>query len=311
MAAQRLATAAWGSWQQAARTAPLPANGIISAPSVVGSETAATTCSPGRRLRAVARQLRRGGLVRLDVTRRHPEPPRRPRPASNGPLQVFARFTDGAIWSLTAQPNGSWQGSQWTSLGGYATQGPGALAENNVFTVGAGGFLYHKWLDASGWHGWDTTTPLSLDAPYFDAEWTWMGSYATWRAAMMVLALPGKHPRPHAARPAAQTPGFTALINQCRAPRRSPPPRPASSPPAYDQYFRDVCSLEVTLPAIAPPVPPGLAAVPVRHRGELAAPPTGPATTRRPSRIRADLLERGPRPGRPAASSLARRPRLI
>ena len=126
---------------------------------------------------------------------------------------MFARFTDDTIWSLTAQPNGSWQGSQWTSLGGYATQGPGALAENNVFTVGVNGFLYHKWLDAAGWHGWDTTTPISLDAPYFDDEWTWMGSYATWRAAMMCRAYPENILDP-ALRPLqAQTPGFSSLVN--------------------------------------------------------------------------------------------------
>jgi Tc toxin complex TcA C-terminal TcB-binding domain len=245
-----------GAWQQAARVGPLPAGGLRSAPTVVGSGGSydvfvmggdSALWHTGFDGAAWSGWTSLGGTLTsapsaTDV---------------NGPLEVFARFNDNTIRSLTAQPNGSFQGSQWTSLAGYATQGPGALAENNVFTVGTGGVLYHKWLDADGWHGWDTTTPLSQNAPHFDAEWTWMGSYATWRAAILVFLHPENILDPALRDLQTQTPGFQQLIDSVQGTAALTPAKAAQFAGAYDQYFRDVCSLDVTLSCAVPPVPPG------------------------------------------------------
>ena len=84
-----------------------------------------------------------------------------------------------------------------------------------------------------------------------------MGSYATWRAAMMCLLYPENILDP-ALRRAAQTPGFTALIQSVQGTASLTAAQASQFAAAYDTYFRDVCSLEVTLVrASAPPVPPG------------------------------------------------------
>ena len=36
-------------------------------------------------------------------------------------------------------------------------------------------------------------SPLSLVSDYFDEEWKWIGSYATWRSAMFVIPLSRKY----------------------------------------------------------------------------------------------------------------------
>jgi pSer/pThr/pTyr-binding forkhead associated (FHA) protein len=246
----------WGGWVQAARTAPLPAYGIASAPCVTGTNGSYDIFVQGGD--SALWHTSYDGAAWTGWTSLGGTLTSAPSATSaNGPLQVFARFTDNAIWSLTTQPDGSWAGSQWTSLGGFATYGPGALAENNVFAVSAAGALEHKWLDAQGWHGWYTTTPLSLNAPYFDAEWAWIGSYSTWRAAMMVRFYPENILDPAVRSASTQTPGFTALVSAVQNSASLSLTQATQFAATYDTYFRDVCSLEVTLSCSAPPVPPG------------------------------------------------------
>jgi hypothetical protein len=231
----------WAAWQQAARAAPLPTGGIASAPSVTGTGGSYDMFVTGgdSALWHTGYNGAWAGWQSLGGTLTSA-----PSATSvNGPLQVVARSTDDAIWSLTTQPAGGWAGSQWTSLGGYASQGPGALAVNNIFAAGAEGALEHKWLAAGSWNGWQTTTALSLDAPAFDAEWTWMGSYATWRAAILVFLYPENILDP--ALRDQKTPGFQTLIQSVQDTASLTAAQAQQLACTYDGYFRDVCSIGV------------------------------------------------------------------
>ncbi|MGW7106552.1 Tc toxin subunit A-related protein [Streptomyces xanthophaeus] len=83
---------------------------------------------------------------------------------------------------------------------------------------------------------------LFLEAPQFDAEWKWIGSYATWRAAMFVqlwpenLLLPALHD--------PQTPAFAALLAQLGS-RPATPELAKAAATGYGRYLEDVCSLEL------------------------------------------------------------------
>ncbi|MCQ3976648.1 MAG: hypothetical protein DPW09_24715, partial [Anaerolineae bacterium] len=89
------------------------------------------------------------------------------------------------------------------------------------------------------------TQPLGLDLgrQAFDEDWRWLGSYATWRAAMLVflypenLLLPNLRPK--------QTPAFKQLVEDLSANRRLKPDQAQAAADKYAAYFRDVCSLEI------------------------------------------------------------------
>jgi hypothetical protein len=87
----------------------------------------------------------------------------------------------------------------------------------------------------------DTFPNLKLVAPDFDEEWKWIGSYATWRAAMFVFLYPENILLPSLRR--VQTPGFVDLIEELRGVRKLTPLRARQAAERYAAYFRDVCSL--------------------------------------------------------------------
>jgi Tc toxin complex TcA C-terminal TcB-binding domain/Putative peptidoglycan binding domain len=82
---------------------------------------------------------------------------------------------------------------------------------------------------------------LTLDADSFDAEWTWIGSYVTWRAATLVFIYPERVLRPSLRR--SQTPGFAALLATARAGSGVDRESAVQQATAYGSYFADVCSL--------------------------------------------------------------------
>ncbi|GEO13531.1 neuraminidase-like domain-containing protein [Microvirga aerophila] len=84
--------------------------------------------------------------------------------------------------------------------------------------------------------------PLKLVSDEFDEEWKWLGSYATWRAAMFVFLYPENILAPVLLRP--QTPAFAQLIQGTRATRLSPD-QACHLARSYTDYFADVCSLEI------------------------------------------------------------------
>ncbi|MBI3969614.1 MAG: hypothetical protein HY329_28560, partial [Chloroflexi bacterium] len=87
----------------------------------------------------------------------------------------------------------------------------------------------------------DTFPDLALEADDFDEEWRWIGSYQTWRAAMLVFLYPENILLPGLRR--WQTPAFGAMVETLRANRRLTPRAASHIAGAYADYFRDVCSL--------------------------------------------------------------------
>ena len=78
---------------------------------------------------------------------------------ANGVIDVFARGTDGALWSKSTTNGGaSW--SSWHSIGGQLASGtgPAADAQNanslDVFIRGTDNTLWHKSLQGSTWSTW-------------------------------------------------------------------------------------------------------------------------------------------------------------
>lgn len=86
----------------------------------------------------------------------------------------------------------------------------------------------------------DGTITLT-DGEYFDNEWQWMGSYTSWKAAIMVFLYPENVLRPTFRK--QQSPGFEAFIDAVRD-AGSPVAQNIIEPLAdYQEYFRDICSL--------------------------------------------------------------------
>lgn len=83
---------------------------------------------------------------------------------------------------------------------------------------------------------------LSLVSDFFDEEWKWIGSYATWRSAMFVFLYPENILQPSLLKD--KTPGFDELIKSTRTPRINPQTA-CQNAEIYAEYFRDVCSLEI------------------------------------------------------------------
>ena len=84
---------------------------------------------------------------------------------------------------------------------------------------------------------------LTLQAPRFDEEWTWIGSYATWRSAMFVFLYPENLLLPNLKR--YKTPAFANLIEKLRSNRRLTPEKACEAARDYADYVKDVCSLTV------------------------------------------------------------------
>lgn len=75
----------------------------------------------------------------------------------------------------------------------------------------------------------------------FDEAWTWIGSYATWRAAIFVFLYPENILLPSLKR--RQTPAFRQLTDDFRGTPRLSATRFAASLTRFYDYFNDVCGL--------------------------------------------------------------------
>jgi hypothetical protein len=84
---------------------------------------------------------------------------------------------------------------------------------------------------------------LELQAPDFDEEWKWLGSFATWRAAMMVFIYPENILIPTLRR--RQTPAFRDLVQRLRVTSKLTSQGACHAAIEYARYFRDVMNLEV------------------------------------------------------------------
>ncbi|MEO8290037.1 MAG: PA14 domain-containing protein [Gaiellaceae bacterium] len=95
---------------------------------------------------------------------------------------------------------------------------------------------------------------LALDAPDFDREWRWLGSFSSWRAAMLVFIYPENTLRPSLRR--RRTPAFDAMLDRLRS-RFGVSAKDALAEAAeYAKYFTDVSTLEfAALAATSGPYP--------------------------------------------------------
>ena len=84
---------------------------------------------------------------------------------------------------------------------------------------------------------------LTLDADDFEEEWRWVGSYATWRAAMFVFAYPENILLPSFRK--YKTTAFAKLIRDLRSNRNLTPGQACVVAKEYSDYFRDVCNLDL------------------------------------------------------------------
>lgn len=84
-------------------------------------------------------------------------------------------------------------------------------------------------------------TAWDIDDPAFDDTWQWLGTYATWNAAMQVFLHPQRALRPTLRR--LQSPGFAAMVEACRAAGRLSAEDIRTIAADYRRYFLDVCSL--------------------------------------------------------------------
>jgi hypothetical protein len=92
-------------------------------------------------------------------------------------------------------------------------------------------------------HGLLEELSLTLDAPFFDEEWAWLGSYASWRAAMLVFLYPENTLRPTLRR--AMSPAFTRLVRRFPTWAAVDAAGAQAAADEYAEYFADVCSLSL------------------------------------------------------------------
>ena len=88
----------------------------------------------------------------------------------------------------------------------------------------------------------DTHPDLGVDADNFDEEWKWIGSYETWRAAMLVFLYPENILLPSLRR--SQTPAFRKIVKDVRNNRRLTPEHACEAAHAYSDYLEDICTLK-------------------------------------------------------------------
>jgi hypothetical protein len=88
-------------------------------------------------------------------------------------------------------------------------------------------------------------TDWQLESDTFDADWTWLGSYATWRAAMFAHLYPENLLLPSLRREDRQTPLFREIVSDLRRRRRLDRRGARGVADSYSTYFRDVSNLNL------------------------------------------------------------------
>ena len=86
---------------------------------------------------------------------------------------------------------------------------------------------------------------LGVDSSEFDSKWKWLGSYATWRAALLVFVYPEVLLLPVTRPDAWRTPAFDVLAATVSATTRVAPELACRAAAAYSTYYQDICTLAV------------------------------------------------------------------
>ncbi len=105
--------------------------------------------------------------------------------------------------------------------------------------------IWRRHFADNAWAEWEKlpSETLDLDAPDFDEEWEWLGSYATWRSATFVYLYPDNLLQPSLI--THQTPAFEHLVEITRTTRRISAEDACNAVRAYSSYLRDVSSLDI------------------------------------------------------------------
>ncbi len=90
---------------------------------------------------------------------------------------------------------------------------------------------------------------IRFDGEDFDGAWTWMGSYANWRAAMFVFLYPENVMHPSLRR--QQTPAFQEVVQATRNNRRFDDHAACQAVHLHRSYIRDVSDLELACAVVA------------------------------------------------------------
>jgi Tc toxin complex TcA C-terminal TcB-binding domain/Putative peptidoglycan binding domain len=91
---------------------------------------------------------------------------------------------------------------------------------------------------------------IALDAPHFDEEWQWIGSYPTWRSAMLLFLYPEAALQPALRR--RRSPGFARLVGDLQAIDGTVDAAAARrGADRYAAYFDDICSLDAATVRVA------------------------------------------------------------
>jgi hypothetical protein len=91
-------------------------------------------------------------------------------------------------------------------------------------------------------------TGWEIQAPNFDREWEWLGSYAAWRSAMFVYLYPENILYPTLKR--YQTPAFQSLTEGMQNASRLTPEGACLKGKEYEDYFFDIMNLDVKFTSV-------------------------------------------------------------
>jgi peptidoglycan hydrolase-like protein with peptidoglycan-binding domain len=83
----------------------------------------------------------------------------------------------------------------------------------------------------------------NIDNSNFDEEWSWMGAYSMWKAAILVFMYPENILDPTLRK--WQTPAFQKLVSDVRSSANITPEQACQFAETYLGYFHDVCTLTI------------------------------------------------------------------
>lgn len=115
-----------------------------------------------------------------------------------------------------------------------------------LFAVGGReGLLQRSFTTGTGWGEWRhvPSSELELDAPDFDQEWPWIGTYDGWRSAKFLYYNVEDYLHPMLL--SCKTPAFRRLIQQTLTETGLTPKRACELAEEYAAYFGDICTLQV------------------------------------------------------------------
>lgn len=95
----------------------------------------------------------------------------------------------------------------------------------------------------------DYVANFSLTAPDFDKEWLWIGSYASWRSALLTFIYPENLLYPTLKR--SQSPGFTRLAERLQSANKSSPKDACAAAAEFQEYLADVEGMQIVCTANA------------------------------------------------------------